>query len=135
METDCYCTSLRSATRKLTALYDAALEPAGVNVAQWGLLRRLDTAQPDPVSIQTLAERAELERSTVARNVRVLEKLDLVRLGESRQDRRLATIALTAAGRTTLERGAPLWEAAQSQVEERLGSTGAHELRSVLLSL
>ena len=135
MKTDCYCTSLRAATRKVTALYDAALEPAGVNVAQWGLLRKLDTTPPDPVSIQTLAERAELERSTVARNVRVLEKLGLVRLGESRQDRRSATIALTAGGRATLENGAPLWEAAQSQVEEMLGGTVAHELRSVLLSL
>ena len=135
MKTDCYCTSLRAATRKMTALYDAALEPAGINVAQWGLLRRLDTAQPDPVSIQTLAERAELERSTVARNVRVLEKLGLLRVGESRQDRRFATIALTAAGRATLEHGAPLWEAAQSQVEEMLGDTVAQELRSVLLSL
>ena len=119
----------------MTALYDAALEPAGINVAQWGLLRRLDTAQPDPVSIQALAERAELERSTVARNVRVLEKLGLLRMGESRQDRRFATIALTAAGRATLDHGAPLWEAAQSQVEKMLGDSVAQELRSVLLSL
>src|ERR1700754_2465481 len=80
MTTDCYCTSLRAATRRLSALYDEALEPVGVNVAQWGLLRKLGAADSQPLSIGELAEASELERSTVARNVRVLEKLGLVRL-------------------------------------------------------
>jgi len=135
MVTDCYCTSLRAATRKVTALYDVALRPVNVNVAQWGLLRRLDAAALSPVSIQELSERCELERSTVARNVRVLEKLGLVRLGESADDRRAATIVLTRRGLSVLERGAPLWQQAQSQVEDMLGRANAVELRSVLLSI
>lgn len=135
VETDCYCTSLRAATRKLAARYDAALLPVGVNVAQWGLLRKLDPSGLVPVSIQELAERAELERSTVARNIRVLEKMNLVRMGESDTDRRTSTIRLTDAGRSVLERGLPLWQGAQLQVEEMLGRQRAVDFRSLLLSL
>jgi DNA-binding MarR family transcriptional regulator len=133
VETDCYCTSLRAATRKITALYDAALAPVGVNVAQWGLLRRLDV--DSSISIQELADRSELERSTVARNIRVLEKDGFVQLGESAGDRRAATIALTDRGMTALQRGESLWEQAQSQIEEQLGNTEARDFRSLLLSL
>ncbi len=133
MKTDCYCTSLRAATRKITALYDAALLPAGVNVAQWGLLRRLDV--DSSISIQELADRAELERSTVARNIRVLEKDGFVQLGGSSGDRRAATIALTDKGMTALQGGDPLWQQAQTQIEEQLGKAEARDFRSLLLSL
>jgi len=135
MDTPCYCTSLRAATRKITALYDAALQPLNINVAQWGLLRRLDAVTLVPLSIQELAERSELERSTVARNVRVIERLGLVQLGESPEDRRAATIVLTDQGLSVLGRGAPLWQDAQTQVEEMLGQANAGQLRSVLLSI
>jgi DNA-binding MarR family transcriptional regulator len=135
VETECYCTSIRRATRKITALYDAALEPVGINIAQFGLLRRLDRSCASPVSIQELAERSELERSTVARNVRVLEKHGFVELGGSNEDRRAATILLSDEGLSALEQGDPLWENAQRQVEEILGQQTASKLRSLLLSV
>ena len=135
METECYCTSIRLATRKITALYDSALEPVGVNVAQWGLLRHLDRSGATPISIQDLAERVELERSTVARNVRVLEKHGFVELGDSTEDRRASTIVLSDEGLAALEHGEPLWESAQHRVEEMLGAQAASELRSLLLSI
>lgn len=132
VKTDCYCTSLRTATRKITAVYDAAMAPVGVNVAQWGLLRKLGEV---PMSIQNLAEVAELERSTVARNIRVLERDGLVALGESVEDRRAATIVLTDQGLEVLRTGEPLWQSAQRQVEQLLGRRPASDLRALLLSL
>lgn len=135
METECYCTSVRRATRKLTALYDAALEPVGINIAQFGLLRRLGRSSPSPLSIQELAERSELERSTVARNVRVLERHGFVELGGSVEDRRASAILLSDEGLAALEQGDPLWRSAQRQVEEMLGKQTASKLRSLLLSV
>jgi DNA-binding MarR family transcriptional regulator len=133
MKTDCYCTSVRAASRRITARYDAALLPTGVNVAQWGLLRRLDPGSS--ISIKELADRAELERSTVARNLRVLEKDGFVQLGASEGDRRAANIALTDKGVAALKRGEPLWQQAQAEIEQQLGSAEARDLRSLLLSL
>ena len=135
VETECYCTSIRRATRKLTELYDAALEPVGINVAQLGLLRRLDRSCARPLSIQELAERSELERSTVARNVRVLEKQGLVELGESTEDRRVSTVLLSDKGLDALEQADPLWQSAQHEVERMFGRQSASKLRSLLLSI
>jgi DNA-binding MarR family transcriptional regulator len=132
VEIECYCTTLRAATRRITAVYDAALEPAGVNAAQFGLLRRLSSG---PLSIQQLAVAAELERSTVARNVRVLERSGLITLTAGSEDRRTTVIRLSERGSAALRMAAPLWESAQHRVEERLGAEAAVALRTTLQTL
>ncbi|WP_232084769.1 MarR family winged helix-turn-helix transcriptional regulator [Arthrobacter sp. SO5] len=130
MKSDCYSTSIRSATRKITAMYDAALQPAGVNIAQLALLRRL--SDTTALSVEELARAAELERSTVTRNVRVLEKQGLVQIGESEKDRRTVNILLTPRGVDTLRLSGPLWDAAQRRFEEQIGVENAKALRSLL---
>src|SRR5574337_549456 len=82
MKSPCYCSTLRAAARKATALYDEALAPAGVNVAQYGLLRRVE--RRGTVSLTELGRLSELDRSTVGRNARVLERLGLARLAGAR---------------------------------------------------
>jgi len=133
MNSLCYCTSLRAAARRVTAIYDEALAPVEVNVAQFAMLRRLASA--GPVSIKDLAAALELERSTVTRNVRVLAKLGLLELGGSAEDRRMAVVRLTGEGRRTLMRGEPLWEAAQRRIEAALGAPDAAALRATLQTL
>lgn len=71
MSDPCYCIVLRRASRRLTAIYDAALAPLGVNLAQFSLLRTI--RRTEPVSLTRLGHETELDRSTVGRNVRVLE--------------------------------------------------------------
>jgi len=121
METLCYCAAVRSAARKATALYDAALAPAGVNVAQFGLLRRIERA--GTVSLTELGRVSELDRSTVGRNVKVLERLGLLRL-VSANDQREAPVRLTPAGAAALRKATPLWDVAQRKVEKALGVPG-----------
>jgi len=132
MKTPCYCAAVRSAAPKTTALYDAALRPAGVTLAQYSLLRKIERA--GTVSLTELGRLAELDRSTVGRNVKVLEQLRLVRLTSAR-DQREAAVRLTAAGEKALREAAPLWENAQSRVEALLGTGGAEQLRTLALSL
>ncbi|MAO81206.1 MAG: MarR family transcriptional regulator [Nocardioides sp.] len=135
VKTDCYCTSLRVAARRASAIYDRALEPVGVNVAQWGLLRRLPPPDAEPITIQALAERAELERSTVARNVRVLVKLGLVEMTTSRDDRRASALRLTENAVAVTAEALPLWRSAQAEIEEILTADSAAELRRLALAL
>jgi DNA-binding MarR family transcriptional regulator len=132
METICYCAAVRTAARKTTALYDAALEPAGVTLAQYSLLRKIERA--GTVSLTELGRLAELDRSTVGRNVKVLEQLRLVRLTPAK-DQREAAVKLTPAGANALRGAAPLWEDAQRRVEAALGAGGAEQLRTLALSL
>ena len=131
MAGECYCVALRKAARKVTSLYDAALEPTGVNLAQFSLLRTIERAAP--VSLTELGRMTELDRSTVGRNVRLLQRMGLVRVAPG-ADQREATVALDAPGLEILRRGAPLWDEAQRKIEASLGPAAA-QMRRLLQSL
>jgi DNA-binding MarR family transcriptional regulator len=132
MQTSCYCAALRAASRKTTALYDSALAPVGIGVAQYSLMRRIEHV--GTVSLTELAGLAGLDRSTVGRNVKVLERLGLVS-EKAAGDQRETAVALTEAGAETLRRARPLWKEAQRRVEAVLGETSAETLRALALSL
>ena len=131
--TQCYCTSLRAAARRVTSAYDDALAPAGVNAAQFALLRKLGESSPLP--IKQLADKTDLERSTVARNVRVLQRHGLVDLGSLAADRRATVISLSDRGQQALAEGEALWDEAQRAFEGRLGVQHAAALRRTLQRL
>jgi DNA-binding MarR family transcriptional regulator len=133
MARECYCAVLRTAARKVTALYDAALEPSGINLAQYSLLRTIQRRAP--LSLTELGRLTELDRSTIGRNVRLLQRLELVRVEPGAEDQREAVVTLDRAGADALERAGPLWHEAQRQVESTLGADHARQLRTLLRAL
>ena len=132
MTSDCYCIVLRQAARKVSASYDAALEPVGVNIAQFSLMRKVD--RKGPISLTELGRLTELDRSTVGRNMRVLERAGLVELKPGK-DQREAEVVLTAAGQVVLSNGAPLWDAVQARIESALGPGNGEQLRTLIAAL
>jgi DNA-binding MarR family transcriptional regulator len=132
MKPTCYCVVARTAARKTTALYDALLEPTGVTLAQFSLLRKIDRA--GTASLTKLGQLTELDRSTIGRNVKALERLQLVRAARAK-DQREAAVQLTPAGKRALKIGAPLWEEAQRRVETALGDAGVAQLQTLALNL
>lgn len=131
MEHPCYSSLLRRSGRRVGALYDEALAPIGVNIAQFSLLRNL--ARCEPATLTALGRRMELDRSTIGRNMRVLERLGFVAFGRG-EDQREAVVTLSDSGRKALADGAPLWEGVQRQVEDRLGAQ-AEALRAALSAI
>lgn len=129
----CFCISLRKATRRLSARYDAALAPHAINVAQFSLIRNI--ARRPGLSLTELAEVAELDRSTIGRNVRVLERMGLVVLQQGKADQREATLALTAAGADLLATTTPIWENVQAEIATALGPVQSAELTQLLAVL
>ena len=129
MSPECYCTALRKATRRATSLYDEALAPVGVNLAQFSLLRNIDRA--GQVSLTELDRLTDLDRSTIGRNARVLERMGLVKTAPG-EDQREAVLKLDTAGRRVLSDGAPLWEQAQQHVETALSPQFAALLQQLL---
>lgn len=83
------------------------------------LLRRIDAA--GAISITDLAASVGLDRSTLGRNLRVLEKQSLVQ-GGSGPDARARMISLTDTGRATLRKAIPLWQAAQHDFAQLVGA-------------
>ncbi|WP_349571888.1 MarR family winged helix-turn-helix transcriptional regulator [Azotobacter salinestris] len=128
LPTPCLCTKLRRATRSVSRLYDDALAGVGVNAAQYALLRHLERlGRP---SITELAEAMGLDRSTLGRNLRVLEGKGLLVLGGG-EDQRSRLVCLTVAGRTCLDEAKAAWVRVQEQLGQRLGP----EKRATLLAL
>lgn len=119
MSTACLCLQLRKATRKIGARYDAALAPVGINIAQFSMLRTIERRAP--ISLTELGRHLELDRSTMGRNVRVIEKLGLVAFGRG-EDQREATVRLSDRGQDVLRAAEPLWARCQEDVAQRLGT-------------
>ncbi|NIE77251.1 winged helix-turn-helix transcriptional regulator [Pantoea sp. Ap-967] len=120
LTSECICTHLRRAARGVSRHYDEALAGFGINVAQFSLLRHLQRL--DRPSITSLAEAMGLERSTLGRNLRVLEADGLVALAEG-DDQRNRVVLLTAAGAARVQAALPAWEQAQSALVGQLGET------------
>ena len=115
----CACNQLRRATRGITQLYDAALAPSGLKVTQLPILVALGSAGDLPVT--TLADALALDRTTLTRNLRVLESRALVRTSESETDARVRMVSLTLEGSRVLSGALPRWEQMHRAVEERFG--------------
>ncbi|AZC58795.1 MarR family winged helix-turn-helix transcriptional regulator [Pseudomonas sp. 22526] len=128
LPSQCLCTNLRRAARGVSRFYDGALDGFGINVAQYSLLSNLQRL--DQPSISSLAEAMGLDRSTLGRNLRVLEGEGLVRLSEG-EDQRNRIVQLTQEGQQRLLAALPAWEAAQQRLIDRLGA----EKRETLLAL
>ncbi|RWX79188.1 MarR family transcriptional regulator [Neorhizobium lilium] len=128
----CHCILLRKASRKLSSYYDEALAPLGVNIGQFSLLRNIHRLQP--ISLTELAAQVELDRSTVGRNTKVLERMGLVAISHG-EDQREALISLSEEGKLLLKRGAPLWDGVQDEIEARLGAEKTRQLQELLVAL
>lgn len=132
MSKPCICILLRQAARKASAVYDEALVPLGINIAQFSLLRKISRA--GSISLTELAQKAELDRSTMGRNAKVLQRMGLIEPAAS-DDHRETSVTLTDAGRDIVERGAPLWDKAQDEIEARLGDEGVEQLQALLRAI
>ena len=129
---DCLCMNLRSAAQQLTRHYDAALAPAGITANQFSLMNLVRTS--DAPTMKDLAELSGLDRSTLGRNLRVLEKQGLITM-QVGADARTRVIALTQSGRQALRRGTPLWLEVQDTFTDRLGAEKRVQLKQLLNEL
>lgn len=125
----CACFNLRKAARAITQLYDGALAPSGLRATQFSLLAVL-RAMGEP-TISRLAKAMVMDRTTLTRNLRPLEKLGLLEVIVGK-DRRTRHVGLTALGRDRLATAFPLWREAQARVARGLGEARRERLLSDL---
>jgi DNA-binding MarR family transcriptional regulator len=130
---NCHCRALRVAAKRVTAFYDGCLSPSGLSMAQFGLLNLIAIAGKD--SVNALAARAGLDRTSASRSLRPLEKSGLVRIERSARDGRRRDITLTGAGKKALAQAEPLWHMAQQRFEEANGAMFSQSLRASLRNL
>ena len=129
----CNCLAARKAARYLTAAYDKALAPSGLRITQFTILNKL--ARLGPMTIKRLAAAMAMDRTTLATNLKPMERDGLLVTAAAVEDRRATAIEITEAGKAKLEEAIPLWTLAQSQFETGYGAVAASKLRSALGSV
>jgi DNA-binding MarR family transcriptional regulator len=115
---NCACHKARTAARAVTRAYDEALRPVGLRATQLAVL--VAVAMDDAISINALAQFMGMDRTTLTRNLRPLEKEGLVTLGIEGW-RRSRALTITKKGRSRLREALPLWSTAQQALRKRLG--------------
>jgi DNA-binding MarR family transcriptional regulator len=119
---------MRMATRSISAIYDRQLRPLGLRTSQlavlWGVYGT------EPVTASELATTMAIDKTTLARALRVLEENELISMVPGR-DRRERRAALTRKGRAKFDDAMPLWRAAQDEVRATVGEGNFNALVAI----
>jgi DNA-binding MarR family transcriptional regulator len=129
----CACNQLRRATRGITQLYEAAMAESGLKVTQLPILVALGSE--GDLSVTTLAGALSLDRTTLTRNLRVLEERGLISTTEHEDDARVRMVSLTLEGSDALSGALDRWAEVQQEVETRFGRERLQALYDELLAL
>jgi DNA-binding MarR family transcriptional regulator len=127
---DCNCMAVRQAARCVTQFYDRHLAAAGLRTTQYGILAKLK--RRGALSINALAAELVMDRTTLGRNIRPLERDGLIAIDPDPADGRGKLVRLTKAGDARFQRALKGWAEAQQQFERAYGGKQAADLRNKL---
>jgi len=129
----CNCFRMRKAARQITRLYDACLQPSGLRLTQFLILATLN--QQPGTSVNSLAERLDIERTAMGKMIGFLERDGFVQVRPSPTDGRTRLVELTAEGMSLFEKAVPLWRQAQQRFTELNGEARVSSLRKSLSTM
>jgi DNA-binding MarR family transcriptional regulator len=121
----CTCGELRKAARAITLLYDNAFKSSGLLSTQFGVLHVIYNV--DSIRISDLADKLGMDRTTLTRNLSVLEREGFIKISEGK-DHRTRNVTATQKGRNAIAKAIPLWNEAQRKVKQKMGESSWREL-------
>ena len=125
----CVCFHLRRSARTITQFYDRMLAPSGLRATQFTLLTVVRRTGGLPFF--SLAEVLGMDRTTLTRNLRPLERDGLVKI-RAGTDRRVREVRLTRMGERKQEEAEPLWAQAHARITGGIGEVTWKALRQGL---
>jgi DNA-binding MarR family transcriptional regulator len=116
---NCTCFNIRRISRVITQFFDAEVRRHGIRPTQTPILRALQAR--NGWSMAELSEWLGMERTTLLRNLRPLQRGGLVRAkGGGRGGH--VELEITAKGRMAVAKTLPAWRSAQDKVVATLGA-------------
>ena len=115
---NCVCFNLRWASRVMTKFFDTELRRHGIRATQSTILIALKAKES--WSMADLSEALGIERTTLVRNLKPLQRDGLVTADGGGRGGRVE-LAITAKGRKQIEKIMPAWRAAQSAAVKTIG--------------
>ena len=132
---ECPTIRVRQASRVLTRVYDDVLRPLGLQMSQFSVLVQIAAFGEAGATITALAAELVMDRTTLTRNLRPLERAGLLRVARAPGDARARVVLLTHRGEKIIETAYPYWEAALQRVRSVLGPRQLQGLRMQLSAL
>jgi DNA-binding MarR family transcriptional regulator len=133
---NCTCFNVRRISRVITQFFDAEVRRHGIRPTQTPILGALQAKSG--WGMAELSEWLGMERTTLLRNLRPLQRDGLVRARRAGPGGRVE-LEITAKGRTALAKTLPAWRSAQDKVVATLGearwSTIISDLEAVATKL
>lgn len=126
----CTCTILRQAARVATQHFDAALATSGLRISQLSVLTTLSYAGPK--TINELAKVMVLDRTTLGRNLRPLQRDGFIAIEAGKDDRRKKRLVLTKKGSSVALKAMDSWGDAQTNFEKAIGLENTIALSKLL---
>ena len=126
----CNCLAARQAARHITQFYDQFLAASGLRTTQFSVLAKL--RRLGPMTINALAAEMVMDRTTLGRNIRPLERDGLIAVEQGSIDRRSKELRVTEAGEARFRAGVKGWVQAQRQFEKAFGAKRTADMRSLL---
>lgn len=131
--TSCNCFAIRQAARHVTKLYERHLADVQLTSAQFSILGAL--GEGGAMTMADLARVLVMDRTTLLRAMKPLQREDLVKSHSSPEEPRQLLFSLSAGGLRKLKEALPLWSRAQEEFEAEVGEREAARLRRSLLAL
>ena len=128
----CHCVNMRRASHALTEYYDEALQPYGLSLNQYSLMKHLQWIQP--CSVSELARVIRLDRTTLVRNLQSLIDAGLI-CDEKEDGKRARKLSCTQKGSQLLAEAIAGWRASQQDLETYVGKDEIRQLTETLLKI
>jgi len=130
---ECNCFALRQAARHVTQIYERHLGQVGLTAAQFTILAKL--ARKPKLTMLDLADSMVMDRTTLVRAMKPLQRDGLVITESAEHDGRTYEFSLSELGETTFDQAAIAWRAAQDEFESKFGRARAKALRAELFEI
>ena len=122
----CLMARARQLARVVTAIYDDELRDFEVKPSQLSLL--VVVAKAGPIRRIDIGRAADLDPSTLTRNLSVMLANGWIKEVVEGDDRRGNPVSITPKGKNLIERVAPAWRKAQQRARKLLGNDRAEAL-------
>ena len=125
----CNCYTIRKISSKISKIYDNALNTVDLKITQYAILKYIIILKK--TSLKNLSTAMDYNRSTLGRNIRVLERKKLIRFNKG-EDKREVEITITNDGHKIFKIARQYWENMNNQISENLGKNKRKMLEEIL---
>ncbi|WP_158522894.1 MarR family winged helix-turn-helix transcriptional regulator [Fusobacterium pseudoperiodonticum] len=124
---ECYCFILRNIASSIKKIYNQHFQELDITNEQFTILMNMKYLAP--ISVTNLSEKIKIDRTTLSRNLKILQTKalieDVLTTGRSRQ------IILSKKGEDIINKGEKIWNKIQKEVEKVIGKEKLETLKEV----